>query len=196
MHDDEPEQETSALFLAGGATLFYGLMAAGALGLMVWFDIDVAATIFGGPETNPLVAATIGAAVGFVIVWLSHIARNAGPMRTLKREFATTIGRQNDLTIFVVALTSAIGEELLFRGALQPLIGLWPTVLVFGLLHGGGLRRLWAWTVFATFGGVVFAYLTLATGSLLAAIVMHFTVNYFNLVALTRSLADDDGDRA
>lgn len=35
----------------------------------------------------------------------------------------------------VVAFSSAIGEELLFRGALQPRLGLLPTAVLFALLH-------------------------------------------------------------
>lgn len=34
-----------------------------------------------------------------------------------------------------VALFSSIGEEIAFRGALQPVIGLWPTTLLFALTH-------------------------------------------------------------
>ena len=35
----------------------------------------------------------------------------------------------------VVAVSTAVGEELLFRGALQPRLGLLPTALLFTLLH-------------------------------------------------------------
>lgn len=35
----------------------------------------------------------------------------------------------------LVALFSSIGEEIAFRGALQPVIGLWPTTLLFALTH-------------------------------------------------------------
>lgn len=42
----------------------------------------------------------------------------------------------NTLTLgFLVASTSAIGEEIAFRGALQPIFGLWPTAVVFALTH-------------------------------------------------------------
>ena len=36
---------------------------------------------------------------------------------------------------FMLALAAAIGEELLFRGALQPVFGLWPTALLFAVAH-------------------------------------------------------------
>jgi len=39
------------------------------------------------------------------------------------------------LLAFALALTAAIGEEIAFRGALQPIFGLWPTSLFFVLIH-------------------------------------------------------------
>lgn len=36
---------------------------------------------------------------------------------------------------FLLALAAAVGEELLFRGALQPVFGLWPTALLFAVAH-------------------------------------------------------------
>lgn len=36
---------------------------------------------------------------------------------------------------FLVALFSSVGEEVSFRGGLQPVIGLWPTTLLFALTH-------------------------------------------------------------
>ncbi len=36
---------------------------------------------------------------------------------------------------FLLALTAAIGEEIAFRGALQPVFGLWPTSILFAAIH-------------------------------------------------------------
>jgi len=36
---------------------------------------------------------------------------------------------------FMVAATAAVGEEIAFRGALQPVFGLWPTAIIFALTH-------------------------------------------------------------
>lgn len=45
-------------------------------------------------------------------------------------EGVTTLG-----LAFLLALTAAIGEEIAFRGALQPVLGFWPTALIFALTH-------------------------------------------------------------
>jgi membrane protease YdiL (CAAX protease family) len=36
---------------------------------------------------------------------------------------------------FMVAASAAVGEEIAFRGALQPVFGLWPTAIIFALTH-------------------------------------------------------------
>jgi uncharacterized protein len=42
----------------------------------------------------------------------------------------------NTLSVaFVLSLTAALGEEIAFRGALQPIFGLWPTTILFALIH-------------------------------------------------------------
>jgi hypothetical protein len=42
----------------------------------------------------------------------------------------------NTLTMaFLIAATAAVGEEIAFRGALQPIFGLWPTAIFFALTH-------------------------------------------------------------
>lgn len=38
--------------------------------------------------------------------------------------------------IFLLSLCAGVGEELLFRGAIQPWIGIWPTAIIFIALHG------------------------------------------------------------
>jgi membrane protease YdiL (CAAX protease family) len=184
-----PKDQDPARHLGTAAAVFYSLMAAGALLLMHATDVDARRVIFGPDDAHAGLPTAAAAAIGLAIVGLSHLARGTGAMRRLHAELSGLLGRPSDAAIVIVAATSAIGEELFFRGALQAWLGVWPTVVIFGLLHGGGVRRLWAWTLFATAGGVIFAGLTVWSQSLLPAVVMHFTVNYFNLFALTREPA-------
>jgi membrane protease YdiL (CAAX protease family) len=53
----------------------------------------------------------------------------------LRAAYASARLRRADM--LVVALNAGVGEELLFRGALQPLLGLAWTSLAFALLHTG-----------------------------------------------------------
>ncbi len=195
-HPSEPLRPTT-LVLA--AVVFYGLMAMAGVLVLAFSDLDAGLVIFGPTATqvaqglppmpfdHPL-AALLGAGAGIGIVGLSHLMRRFGPLDRLQKEFSNVLGRQSLTTIAVLAVTSAVGEELLFRGALQPLMGFWPTSLLFGLLHGGGAPRLFAWTIFAFLSGLLLGGLAIWTGSLLAPILCHLTVNFWNLLALNDEL--------
>ncbi len=78
--------------------------------------------------------------------------------------------------VFSVILPS-IGEEVLFRGALQPSIGLMPTALLFGLSHGGWSKTSWPYAVSAAVSGLILGLVYQQTGSLTASIIAHLLFN-------------------
>jgi uncharacterized protein len=83
--------------------------------------------------------------------------------------------------ILLLAGLSSLGEELLFRGLLTPLIGVAPSAILFGLAHQirGPSRWVWAgWAMGVGLGmGVIFAL----TGSLVGPLLAHAVVNAVNL---------------
>ena len=86
--------------------------------------------------------------------------------------FKPIFGNLSATEIVLISLAAGIGEELLFRGALQPEVGLLPASIIFGLLHMGGSGTLafgcWVMLMGAALGG-----LAIWTGGLLAPIVAH-----------------------
>ncbi|MGL4608821.1 MAG: lysostaphin resistance A-like protein [Trueperaceae bacterium] len=78
-----------------------------------------------------------------------------------------------------------LAEEIFFRDALMPLIGVWGQALVFGLLHPMP-RKAWVYTAFTFIAGVCFGYATLWTGSLLPAIAAHFAINFQGFLELRK----------
>ena len=74
--------------------------------------------------------------------------------------------------ILVISALAGLAEELLFRGVLQPLIGLPAASLVFGAVHVGG-RGFVGYGVWAACIGALFGWLMVGTGGLLAPIVAH-----------------------
>jgi membrane protease YdiL (CAAX protease family) len=92
-----------------------------------------------------------------------------------------------------LALLSAVaglGEEMLFRGVLQPVLGRWlgqaggllAASLLFGLLHPITLTYI----VLAAALGLYLGWLALATGNLLVPIVAHALYDFLVLVYLLR----------
>jgi len=88
--------------------------------------------------------------------------------------------------VLLAAAASAIGEECLFRGALQTTVGLIPAALIFALCHILPDRRAWPWTLFALAAGFGLGALYEWRGGLAAPIMAHFVVNGINLRVLSR----------
>lgn len=135
-----------------------------------------------GFPTSTVAALLSGTAVaGIVILSTRVLVRRTVWARRLHVEFRNLLGPLSTAEIAVFALTSGVAEEMFFRGAMQPSLGLVLSSLVFGAVHVGPTRRFWIWTVWATAMGFVFGALYAATGELLAPIVAHVLINYENM---------------
>ncbi len=98
-----------------------------------------------------------------------------------------------------LAFISALGEELLFRAALQPTIGLFGTSLIFGLLHLGPRGVASIWTLWAVLSGLLLGWMFQSTGSLWPPLICHFLVNVTSLLRLRvqyRRYRAEHGDKA
>ncbi len=138
----------------------------------------------------PLLLGTplVGAALGVLVVQIFRALE--GRMRWLPElhaEFRAIFGRPRMTELLLLAATSSLAEEILFRGAMLDVWGLWPSSVVFALLHIPPRRDLWPWTASSLLLGVGFGELTLATGNLGAAVAAHFVINLLNLRYITRN---------
>jgi len=84
--------------------------------------------------------------------------------------------------ILVLALGSAVSEEVFFRGAVQREFGVAVASVLFGLLHPLGA----AYIVWATAAGAGLGALAIASGGLVAPIAAHGTYNLLALAYLRR----------
>lgn len=123
-----------------------------------------------------------GLAFGLLVVVLSRLSVSrfhwARRLHLELRPFALGLDRRG---IIVLALLSGLGEELLFRGLLQPWMGLVPQAVVFGLVHQMPGPSRWVWVSWALLVGLVLGALFEVTGSLLGPITAHALVNGVNL---------------
>lgn len=132
-----------------------------------------------------------GAAVAAALIGASRLlTRHTLAGRTLAGELAGALGSLRGWQIAVLALASGVGEELFFRGALQPRVGLPLASLLFGLAHLVPSWPLALWSLFAASAGLLFGLLFEATGNLLAPVLAHVVVNAVNLRWLVREAND------
>ncbi|MGE0550166.1 MAG: CPBP family glutamic-type intramembrane protease [Kofleriaceae bacterium] len=172
------------------ATLVVGLYGAMALGALILAAVRGNPDLFrhGSPSVQMLVLGPlIGVAAGLsvVVVW-RVLARLYQWARDLEAFFRDLLGALTEREIVTLALASAIGEELLFRGALLPWIGLWGQALLFVPLHIAPKRRLVSWPIGALLLGLGLGELTILTGSLGAPIAAHFMINFCNIRSIVR----------
>ncbi|BDG62395.1 CPBP family glutamic-type intramembrane protease [Caldinitratiruptor microaerophilus] len=80
--------------------------------------------------------------------------------------------------LLLVVAAGAVGEEVLFRGGIQPSLGVWPTATAFGLAHGGWqLREMWSYVMAAGLAGLAFGYAYEWSGTLWAPVLAHVVHN-------------------
>ena len=123
-----------------------------------------------------------GAALGLATVLMSRltVARLAWA-RSLYRWFAAALGPLSRRDVLLLAALSSVGEELFFRGAMQPSLGLWLTTLIFTLAHLPPTLRFLPWTISAGVMGLCFGLISRHSGTVAGAVVAHFIINYLNL---------------
>ncbi len=164
------------LALYGGLILVALLIAAGR------GDVDLYRFHKGTDARDLLLGPLIGLVIGLGLVLASRLAvRHLHWARRLHRDFRSILGELSGRDILILALASSVGEELLFRGALLPWLGIWVQALLFAALHVGPGRRFLPWTLAAFSIGAGFGFLVHWTGDLGAPIVAHFVINYLNL---------------
>lgn len=196
-------RERLRLALLGGVLAPLGMALAG-MGL-AWAlrgENLVAAAVSGSPAAHPpgapawagRVLPGPGAGVPGIVAWgLAASAASLGVSLALAAvwpRFAEALERAGvqsadrvlrlagwPVLVLVVAC-GAVGEEMLFRGGVQPTLGVWPTALLFGLAHGGwDLPGMWSYVIAAGLAGVAFGYAYAWTGVLWVPVVAHVAHN-------------------
>lgn len=123
------------LFLLGLITLlgFSGL----GLGIIGLFHDEPLSYTFTRGSTwyyQLLLGMELGLIASLNLLWILHL-----PFLKEPRDFFTKLIRSAKVKvpdILFVSFASGVGEEIFFRGALQPFLGVWLTAVIFVALHG------------------------------------------------------------
>jgi membrane protease YdiL (CAAX protease family) len=172
------------------ALIFYGLMGCGALfWRMAMPGQSILHPSIGAEATASSlpVAAFAGLMLGLAAVGVSELLTR---WTDLGEALADVLGESlagiGPGDAVLLALASGTAEEMLFRGALQPAVGIVWASMIFGACHFLPRKELALWSLYAVLMGFAFGWLFEWTGQLLAPIVAHTVVNAINLPRLAR----------
>lgn len=115
------------------------LVVFGGLGIVIVpfvRDINVGQFLLG--NNSYLIQILVGVGFGFITAKAGWQIVQLPIMKDTKVFFSGMIKPigLNVLEIVFISLCAGIGEELFFRGAIQPILGVWFTAILFVLLHG------------------------------------------------------------
>lgn len=170
------------------AALFYG----GLLALTgLWSGLAGDSLLYATPEAardGVIWGRDVGsglAAAGLTIALSKWLTARTRWGDRLARTQAALIGPLTGSQCLLLAGMSGLAEEALFRGMLQPRIGLVAASLLFGLAHFVPRREILPWTLLSIGAGFLLGGLFAATGNLVAPVVAHMTINAVNLRLLS-----------
>src|ERR1700691_4000158 len=103
---------------------------------------------------------------GATILASRVLARRTEWTRALHEALRPGVRDADGVTIACMAISSGVGEELLFRGLLVPLVGVVASSIGCGLLHQVRGPARWVWAAWAGGMGVLFALVFTLSGSL------------------------------
>ncbi len=169
--------------------LIYGSLTAVAFLIGYLYD-NYTIWLYPGVEQTYGVFEQIGIGIGIGIAISSAILlaeQNSRWMQLMDEFLGVMLGSFGTVELILLILLGSVAEELMFRGALQPAIGLGMQAALFAILHTGPARLamfMLPWTVTAFVSGVVLGVLFESTGTLLAPIAAHLTINAIGAVRM------------
>lgn len=169
---------TYVMAVLGSLTVLWYVRSTGMLQPgAAWLELsDTESSVFGAS-----LGLCLGAATLLSTRWL---VGRFGWAQRLHQDLRPYARSQHPVSLALVALASALTEELLFRGLLLPWIGLVPQALLFGLVHQVSGKSRLAWMGWAALMGLLLGALYRLTGSLLGPLLAHGVVNLGNLLYL------------
>jgi membrane protease YdiL (CAAX protease family) len=161
--------------LVGIAVGGEGLLAVCGLGIL-WWRTGRAAVAWGDVLGSLPIGAGVAGALAVALYVVLHHAPGGWLVRSLRRTYREVLrpifGGVGPLDVAVIAAAAGFGEEILFRAALQPILGLVATSVLFGLVHVFGRDSI-PIGLWASGAGLLLGWLAIATGGLTAPVVAH-----------------------
>jgi len=174
------------------ALVVYGPLTVGAFA-WAWFGGDRFAWSLdtpwlSGPYPERLALSLgLGLVLALAVVAVTpRLVERAQWARALHAELGEIIAPLSSAEITWLALASGFAEELFFRGAMQPVLGLLITSVIFGAVHVGPKPLFLAWTTWAFVMGLLLGVIFELTGVLWGPVFAHVWINQRNMTFIRR----------
>ncbi|MCB9225070.1 MAG: CPBP family intramembrane glutamic endopeptidase [Crocinitomicaceae bacterium] len=139
----------SSLWILGlGTLILFPLLA---WPLLYWQDISWAELFIVEKETLYTVPNFLSAGIlfGLGMIWLTELEYFEKALKRYKNML--TGFKINRFHVIFLSICAGVGEEIFFRGAMQPLIGILGTAVIFVAIHGYYSYKEFKVNIFATF---------------------------------------------
>lgn len=179
------------------STLVYSIMSAVGLAVCYWGQGNLH-HLFDLPKTQDMQLKFLAMsllAIGILMALSYLLEQWFASYRMLRQSLLAVLGGVSIPVAVYLAILSAIGEELLFRGAIQPTAGILFTSVLFAAMHLGTGFRISSWTIWAFLAGLLLGAIVESTQNLVPAILIHFAINCVSILWLRRDwqrLSDDE----
>ena len=123
----------------------------------------------------------LGTVSGLLFAFIASWITDRSFMREVNLKYTDMLGQLQLTTgeIVFISFCAGLGEEFLFRGTLQPLMGIVPTAVIFVALHGYISFKDWRITIYGIYMTLVIVALGWFTHELgiLSAIIAHTIID-------------------
>jgi membrane protease YdiL (CAAX protease family) len=134
------------------------------------------------PDARLVYSGLFGMAFGAAVIVVTRaLVSHFAWARHLHSELRPVASSMSVSVIWLLAALSAFGEEICFRGLLQPFLGVVLQAAVFGAVHQMPGKSRWVWVAWASIMGLALGAMFQLTGSLLGPLIAHALINGFNL---------------
>lgn len=170
--------------LLKSSTVFYGVILV--VGLMIGHYLhDSLATAWAPAAASFSVSQLIilGCLGAGLISIMSYVMEDlASSYRSVREYMVSLVGQLSLMGALYLGVLSAVAEEVLFRMAIQPSVGVFVTSLMFALLHLGPGRALSVWSLLAFLSSLILGWTYDATANLWPAVIGHIGVNLISVL--------------
>lgn len=121
-------------WIGWGTLLGFPLLGAA----MLWFFQKPVLATMGRSEVNLLLQLGLGGAIGTLLGLGARWVVSRPMLKPIAEKYSGMVYRMKlkSSGVYFLSFCAGFGEELFFRGAFQPLVGIWLAAIIFVAIHG------------------------------------------------------------